>query len=444
VSNLALQVGALLQAARSWPSPPRTGWRALILSAVALCATAGTGCVTKPESSTIATGTLSAPLRGTGPDGVVYRLRNAVFSIAGSAEATLDSEDDLDQSSASIALEPGGYSITLATGWSLEREAQGVFVPAPASLLSSPLQVFTIVTNERTAINYLFAADDHLLQIGDGNVGVMTDVHRKSAVALCDPIAPFVAIHSVPGLPSSGNVESARFSPDERVVYFVANEGGNRDLYVAERPDRAAVFDEPHPLATINTSFDEAWPSVSPDGLTLFFESNRGGPARIYVSARATTSDDFCAPALVENNQSVLSDGQPFVLGNREAFFFSSNRTLHWELFRANGNGTLHFEPDALVGVSSLSDEVVPVPTSDDLTLYFSSIRPDGGARGGKDIWVARRASPTETYGAPRNVMELNTDADDFANWAAPDGCRLYFHRTDALGSEIFVAEKAP
>jgi len=366
-----------------------------------------------------------------------------VFSIDGHAQATLSSEDHLDQSSASIALEAGGYSISLADGWSLER-AQGAFVPVPASLVSSRLQVFTIVTNQRTSINYLFAADDHLLLFGDANVGVVTDANLTSSVTLCHPTAPFLAIRSVPGLPVSRKFEAARFSTDERVVYLAASDGDNRDLYVAERSDRAAAFNEPHPLAMINTGFTEAWPSVSSDGLSLFFESNRGGSNRIYAAARATTSDDFCSPALVEDNHSVFSDGQPFVLGNREALFFSSDRTSHWELFRASGNGTVHFQSETLIGIGSPSDEVAPVPTSDDLAIYFSSTRPDGGARGGHDIWVARRAHPTDPYGSPLNVMELNTDADDFASWASPDGCRLYFRRTDPLGSEIFVAEKMP
>jgi Tol biopolymer transport system component len=418
---------------------------ALISSVATLCGSfASAGCGTKPESSITASGTLSVPLRGTGPDGSVYRLKNGVFSIAGSAFATLDSEDYLDQSSANIPLAAGGYSITLSAGWSLDREMQGAFVPVQANLMSRPLQVFTIVANKRTAIVYTFEADGHLVQIGDGDVGVAFDARPKDTVALCDPAAPFVETRSVAGLRSVGSVEGARFSSDERVVYFAFNQSGNRDLYVAERSDRGAAFGQPRPLAMINTRFTEAWPSISPDGLTLFFESNRGGPSRIYASARATTLDDFCAPALVEDNRSVLSDGQPFVVGNREAIFFSSNRTLQWELFRANGNGTVKFERDTVIGVNSPSDEVAPVPTADDLALYFSSTRADGGARGGQDIWVARRASPTEPYGAPLNVIELNTGADDLANWASPDGCRLYFDRTDSHGSEIFVAEKAP
>jgi hypothetical protein len=374
----------------------------------------------------------------------MYRLRHAVLTIAGAGTASVDSEDHLGETSADVPLEPGGYSITLAPGWSLERENQAKPAPAPAILISSPLQVFTVVAGERTSIGYMFAADDHLVQTGDGNVGVVTDVHKKAPTPLCDAAAPFVAIHSIAGLPGPGNVESARFSPDERVVYFVVNDGGNRDLRTAERADRAAAFGESRPVTSVNTPSSEAWPSVSPDGLTLFFESNRGGPSRLYAAARATTLDEFGAPEVVEDNHSVLSDGQPFVFANREALYFASNRNLHWQLFRASGNGTLHFGTEARVEIDSASDESAPVPTIDDLALYFSSNRPDGGARGANDIWVARRASPTEPYGAPLDVMELNTSSDDFADWASPDGCRLYFHRNDILGSQLFVAEKTP
>ncbi len=53
------------------------------------------------------------------------------------------------------------------------------------------------------------------------------------------------------------------------------------------------------------------------------------------------------------------------------------------------------------------------IQAPDGLSLFIASNRP--GGFGGQDIWVARRASPDEPYGAPENLgATINSDADDF------------------------------
>jgi hypothetical protein len=54
-----------------------------------------------------------------------------------------------------------------------------------------------------------------------------------------------------------------------------------------------------------------------------------------------------------------------------------------------------------------------PIQAPDGLSLFIASNRP--GGFGGLDIWVARRASPDQPYGAPENLGEpINSAADDF------------------------------
>lgn len=58
----------------------------------------------------------------------------------------------------------------------------------------------------------------------------------------------------------------------------------------------------------------------------------------------------------------------------------------------------------------------------DGLALYFSSTE-----RGTSDLYVARRATLQEAFGAPSPLSELNTDAEERMPWLSADADELYF-----------------
>ena len=81
-------------------------------------------------------------------------------------------------------------------------------------------------------------------------------------------------------------------------LYFNSNRPdgyGNHDLWVTTRPTIYDPWDTPINLGSIvNSSDKEAFPSVSADGLSLFFESTRSGGYGghdLWVTTRATVSD---------------------------------------------------------------------------------------------------------------------------------------------------------
>ena len=122
-------------------------------------------------------------------------------------------------------------------------------------------------------------------------------------------------------------------SADGLELYFASNRPGgygSQDLYAAKRTSPNAPWGTPANLGPIVNSpaWDES-PAVSPDGLVLFFSSQRaggyGGSGDIYMTHRATTKDPWGPPANLgaivnsasgENNPTISPDGSMLYFGS--------------------------------------------------------------------------------------------------------------------------------
>jgi hypothetical protein len=101
-------------------------------------------------------------------------------------------------------------------------------------------------------------------------------------------------------------------------------------------------------------------------------------------------------------------------------------------------------QPVALDSLNTIMTETAPLVTADELTIIFGSDRDSPNSRGGLDIWMATRPSPSAPFGAEHVVGELATAAHDIPTWISPDGCHLYFDRYDARGRAALVAVRLP
>jgi Tol biopolymer transport system component len=233
----------------------------------------------------------------------------------------------------------------------------------------------------------------------------------------------------------------ARLSPDELTVYFHSDRGGGSlDLYTGSRSSRAAAFSGVTALSAVNDpSTADAWPTVTADGLSLFFEAQRTGVPEVWIATRSTVVAAFSSPAPVANVGSMTA--QPFVMPDGSALYFI---VVPGDLYRAErGPSGQYGTPVMVTTVNTPSLEYLPVLTPDELTLYFGSNRADPPAKGDFDIWMSTRASRTDNWQPPVNVQELNTAAEELPTWISSDNCRLYFNRGSGGPSKVFVAERA-
>lgn len=95
--------------------------------------------------------------------------------------------------------------------------------------------------------------------------------------------------------------------------------------------------------------------------------------------------------------------------------------------------------------INSALAEQAPAISKDGLSLYFHCIDCPGGF-GLADIWVSRRASVNDPWGAPRNLgANINTSGTEGGPSLSPDGHRLFFNsrRSSGFGgNDLYVSRR--
>lgn len=273
-----------------------------------------------------------------------------------------------------------------------------------------------------------------------------------AASGRCDLNLAFGTPSLVPNVNSAVEEYGARLSQDELTMYIATDRphgAGDIDVYVATRSSLDAEFDEPQPLPSVNSTYRDINPSVTGDGLTLYLQSTRPGglgSGDIFVATRSTVVAEFGSPEAVAVVNDTSDDGDPYILSAGETLYLTSARGGSYDIYRAarGGNGSFG-EPTEVTEVSSSDDDVLPVVSEDDQTMFFASDRTSGGALGEMDIWVAVREGSGSPFGAPANMVPLNSSAGDRPTWLSADGCVLYLvseRPGSSGGRDIWVARR--
>lgn len=139
------------------------------------------------------TGTFSAALTTTSPAGVLYRLRNATFSLQGADNATVASDGYLSEQSVSLELTVGPYDVSISDGWYLERQTAtvGQFETIAAQLNSPNPTSFVVGEGETTNVVFYFQTAEGPITLGSGSVNlsfVVADVVENTDAACSDGI----------------------------------------------------------------------------------------------------------------------------------------------------------------------------------------------------------------------------------------------------------------
>jgi Tol biopolymer transport system component len=249
----------------------------------------------------------------------------------------------------------------------------------------------------------------------------------------CDPNAPFVVTLRNDAINSDAADSAPYLTPDGLALYFASDRPGSAgafDLYVAKRKRAADPFSSPTALDEINTSSNEDTPFVTADGLTLYFSSNRPGSIGgidLYVAMRVSVTALFGAPRnLSELNRAVPArQFSPHLSADGHTLYFGSDRTGNIHMYRAEwGSNGAFGTPEPVVPVSSQWEDASPWLSQDSLTLYFASSRPDGVSW---NLWVAQRTGATDPFANPEELMGVGSADYQGEPALSADACTLFF-----------------
>jgi len=246
---------------------------------------------------------------------------------------------------------------------------------------------------------------------------------------------------------TSLSLVNAQFTNAGPYSVVVSNDGGSvtsRVAWLSVLPtnvvnlgDLELRFGVPTNLTSLNSSFFEDECSISTDGLTIFFESDRPdgfGFIDIWMSTRPTAASPWGAPVnLGAPINDVWDDGSPRISPDGLSLYFSSYRdggsgdTDIWVATRPTSTDPFGTPVNLGPEVNSASQEFGPWISADGLTLLFAAIDRPGGMGGG-DIWISTRTNSTAPWEPASNLgAPVNTANYDVFPCLSTDGLLLFF-----------------
>jgi hypothetical protein len=213
--------------------------------------------------------------------------------------------------------------------------------------------------------------------------------------------------------------------------------GGMFDMYVAKRASVQDDWSGPVNLGpTLNGATWETPTSVSHDGLTLYFSSDRPGGSGgqdLWTATRPSKDSPWGKPV----NLGPTVNSSAWDLSARESadglmLLFHSQRSGGmggediWMSTRATKNDPWSSPVNLGPAVNSGANDGEAVMTPDGLTLFFNSDR--AGGIGNYDLWVTTRKTTSHAWGPPINLgRSVNTPAVEWCSSISADGSTLYF-----------------
>jgi hypothetical protein len=199
-------------------------------------------------------------------------------------------------------------------------------------------------------------------------------------------------LNITPELQSDGDYYISSLSPDGKMLLLSKNDDLNSDIYSSTYDgkswSKAARLNK-----NINTKYWESQASISDDGRTMVFSSDRPGGfggLDLYISVR-TGGDWGPAVNLGPEVNTPFNEDRPFIINNGKTLFFSSQGHENiggYDIFRSELQSNQLWSKPSNIGypINTPDDNYFFNPAGNGSIMYYSIFRETGGS-GKEDIY---------------------------------------------------------
>jgi len=247
-------------------------------------------------------------------------------------------------------------------------------------------------------------------------------------------------------LPTQVNRFTLQYLPavtiDEASIYYTKRDqvSGDEDIVVSHKKE--GEWQPAAPVSSrINSAFNEGACTVSADGRTMIFTSCNGrnsvGSCDLYITRRA--GEKWSYPKnLGRPINTIYWESQPSLSADGKTLFFASNRRGGfggrdlWYSKNIDGKWT---EPKNLgKGVNTRNDETTPFIHPNNRQLYFSGNGYPG--MGGYDLFFSQLTD--SSWSEPKNLgYPINTHKDEVSIIISASGLTAYFAKEEQKNYQI-------
>ncbi|MBL7997915.1 MAG: PD40 domain-containing protein [Candidatus Kapabacteria bacterium] len=256
----------------------------------------------------------------------------------------------------------------------------------------------------------------------------------------------------------------------QRTVYLMAavltppDEAGNTFI---DKPERIRIINLG---PVVNHKGLDYAPTVSADGRTLYFVSDRpgstpkegGDPSHDFYMVKKLENKDtnFFPPKNIDTAHAfglkasvntIFNEGVASIAADRQTLVFTGcNRPDGYgdcDLYITDVEGDVWGKPRNLGRqVNSEKWDSQPTISADKTRIYFASNRPGPNGDANTDIWYTDFDEETNQWKAAANLTAINTPGKDWSPFIAADGTTLFFasdsHKPNLGGMDFYFVKK--
>ncbi|MBN1123467.1 MAG: PD40 domain-containing protein [Sedimentisphaerales bacterium] len=257
-----------------------------------------------------------------------------------------------------------------------------------------------------------------------GGVSMIKMAQRASTDQVWTPSRTFSELHTG-GIDGNG----CALTEDEQTIFFHSNRTGSAfgdyNLWTATRGSLEEPFESPRPLDEINTDHQERSPYPSPDGLILYFDSDREGSHDLFVTQRTALDEPFGPAERVSVSVNNTDETKAFISVDGSQLWFSGSGGIQISRWTSQIRDDWG-EPVLLAELNDGENYAFsPTLTADELLVVYTR---DDPASGYPRLFEATREDPNGPFTGERMISELLSSGLNIGfPWISSDGLRLYY-----------------